>query len=310
MIIDPQIGRAPDLIGTLLACPDCRAPIRSRAASVACTNAACGREFLIRAGIYDMMARLLPSWQAGHQDAFHRAEEAYAAACGTPLDASLQGAWGDVDGCTRGYSRFVADYCQQLRLAVAIRSDSGVIVDVSAGAGAYLRAVAPEFQIAIHMEAHAPSLQVACVRAKQEGIHNILFLRGSYLSPPIHETAADVVLCTDTLERTEAHDLLLLKAIHRSLAANGIAVIDTHARTWARRARAVGPTRQYSEAEFCQLLQQAGFSIIHVDPAGYMPSTLDAPEWALSVASSGAKLLRRPARWLATVRKQITQRPS
>lgn len=185
----PEAGE----IIALLSCPHCSSPVAPARNSLICANTACGAAFPIHNGIFEMVARALPSWNAGDGHAFRKAEEAYSALCRTASGVAGGQAWGDVEHATSGYRAFVRNYCHQIRgAAKALHSHTACILDISGGAGAYLRALAPEFRKAIHLEAHAPSLQAASVRAREAGLSNIVFVRGSYLSPPVTEASIDV----------------------------------------------------------------------------------------------------------------------
>jgi hypothetical protein len=66
------------------------------------------------------------------------------------------------------------------------------------------------------------------------------------------------IVCTDTLIRTE-RNRRLLAAMKEILAPVGVAVVDSHARTWSSRGKGESKDSRVTQAPYCQLLNEAGF---------------------------------------------------
>jgi hypothetical protein len=289
-----------------LGCPGCSTPIIEEDGGLRCANGECAAFFPVHEnGIVDMIPQILPAWRPSPEEhALSAVELAYRKLCFDPSCPTVEATpWGDLADAPSGYRRFVRSHCYLLGQLLASSHCKGCIVDISGGSGAYLRAVARNYQCAIHLEAHVPSLLAAREWARKEHLDQILFIRGSYLKPPLREGTADALLCTDTLIRTRQHNRRLLSSVRYCISTRGIGIIDAHARTALRGRRSSCLAVPLAISEFRRVLSAQGLCCEGIYGSGYSPSTFTSPEWQLSALAFFARLFRQPSRWVAVVRK-------
>lgn len=243
----------------------------------------------------------MPSWQLSAAEAhLQPVEDSYRRLCQVPFDLGTDGtAWGDVEGATSGYLRFLAEYARLAARLLGPPDPNGWLVDVSGGSGYLLRALSRGWRGALHVEAHLPSLRAAVERTSHAGLRNVVFVRGSYLKPPIKPGSASAVLATDTIIRSYIHNRLLLSNIRATLAPNGKAIIDVHARTLLRRAPSPSVTCDYSRRNFLHLLESEGFRTLRLKGGGYVPSTRSWSSPAFWAFDLVTRVMRWPSRWAA-----------
>jgi hypothetical protein len=286
----------------LLCCPDCGAGVIASKGELRCLHSNCGRVFLTHeGGIIDMAAKEQAPWRLGAGEChFRPVEKSYSELCLVPFGFEGNGPpWGDIAGAPDGYLRFIAEYGSLIRELLGQPAQNQWLVDISGGSGFLLRMVCGGWRGAIHLDAHLPSLRAAAKRALQAGLHNIVFVRGSYLKPPIKPNSASAVLTTDTIIRNSHHNRLLLKNILAIMAPGGKAIVDVHARTLLRRAPVSSVTCDYSRANFLKLLTEEGFETVRLTGGGYVPSTRSWPRPAFWAFELSARTMHWPSRWAA-----------
>jgi SAM-dependent methyltransferase len=271
-----------------------------------CANGQCSTLFDVYENeVINMAPRSVPSWKPGsHEKELAAVESEYRRLCSEPMAGTQNGkAWGHTLEATSGYQAFVTEHAGTVSELLDAPHRRHCIVDISAGSGAYLRSVASNYDVAFHIDAHVPSLLASWRFAQERGLNNIVFIRGSYLSPPLREGSADAIICTDTLERTVEHNRVLLHAIKHCLSPNGVGVIDVHARSWLR--ERVGNPRvvPITKSELQKMLAAEHFGIQCLRGSGYAPSTRLWAHWKIGIAAAVFRFLRLPARHVALVRK-------
>jgi SAM-dependent methyltransferase len=243
----------------ILSCPDDGGALRQQGESLHCES--CARHFPVLA---PNLVELLPSVEAGPCDGSPYANSYFtertqpfrfrhdAVAWGAP--EHRPGAW------VERKHRQVEAVRSLLRDGAGPRE---LVCDLSAGAGYYTFAYAPEWRHVVHCDLSADALAYAHRKAARVGLHNILFVRMDYFRPPFRGTLERVV-CLDSLIRGEAHEKLLLRSIQQALRPGGAAVVDFH-NWWHNPIRRLGllrnnfgENRSYAGSEVRRLLEEAG----------------------------------------------------
>lgn len=243
----------------------------------------------------------VPSWQLSAEEThFQTVENSYRELSLAPFNLDVSGtAWGDIDGVTKGYLLFLAEQASVATQLLGPPDPNGWIVDVSGGSGYLLRTLSEGWCGALHLEAHLPSLRTAFNRASQAGISNMVFVRGSYLRPPLKPNSFTAAFSMDTIIRSSYHNRLLLRNVQTILTTNGKAIVDVHARTFLRKVPSSSITRDYSRSEFLRLLECEGLKAIRLRGAGYVPTKRSWPDSAFRAFKLMTRIMRWPSRWIA-----------
>ena len=268
---------------------------------------ACAEFPILGGSIAELLPPRLPDWLPGREEyRFRLVAQRYRELCERPFTVSgPDEGWGRLTTeSALGYRQFVAEHCRTLNSLIAAHQPARneTIVDVSGGSGSYLRSLSPRFDLALHVEAHGPSLCAAYRDATTPGHRNIFFIRGSYLALPFKDHSVDAVVCTDTLIRTHEHNRLLLEGIRRILRPDGVAIVDCHARTWSTGNWDLGGDSVYTKEHFCGALMDTGFTVERIRASGYAPSTMGGSSFRVGGATMVKRLLKRPSRWVAVLR--------
>jgi len=182
-------------------------------------------------------------------------------------------------------------------------ADPNLLIDVSGGVGNYSLFFAPEFRSVIHCELHAPSIVTAMRTASDLDKVNINFLRSDYLSLPLSEEIADVVICTDTLERGQEHEERLLNQIRKVLKPDGIAIVDFHVNRLLRRLNQSSQVKAYNVSDIEELIYNSGFLIDERMEICHIFSKLVPFEGCYTVLDALFKMLVLGGRLLLVLRK-------
>ena len=171
-------------------------------------------------------------------------------------------AWGAPEGVPKWWTERRLRHVDQVSRLVRLHQFR-TFCDFSGGCGLHTFESAKHFDLVLHCDLSVESLSYACRKAEALGLRNVVFIRIDYFKPPF-STSLDVVICMDSLIRSEQHERMVLKAILRSLAAGGLAVVDFHNR-WHNPLRRIGllpenfrDNRSYTRAEAERLLREAG----------------------------------------------------
>jgi len=250
------------LSSTRLYCPDDATPLERKGEALTC--ATCGRTFPIHNGeLIELLPKaptIDPSFSQGYAEGY---TEEFNRPFRWDKDAM---AWGAPE---RRAPRWIERRKRQVRWVQSLltgpgsAADSSLFCDLSGGAGYYTLEYARSFKQVIHCDLSIGSMNYVYHKAKAQGINNIVFLRIDYFRTPFHHSLP-LMLCCDTLIRGPVHERMLLDSIRKSLAPDGMALVDFH-NWWHNPIRRMKLLKQnfpsqgsYSKRQLDTLLRDAG----------------------------------------------------
>lgn len=208
-------------------------------------------------------------------------------------------AWGTLANAHPGYRAFIK--AERDFIISQMEGRRGTLVDVSGGVGNYSIYLADYVDKVIHCELHAPSICKAF--QSNTGKQNIAFLRSDYMALPLRDDSADIVICTDTLERGAEHEKSLLMEIKRIMKPAGIALVDFHNLRFDMIIRKSKDVIFYELKDLMAILNSVKFDIEKITPLGYVPSKIVPNEMLYRPFDYCFSAVVKPSRYLLMLKK-------
>lgn len=260
----------------ILCCPDDGANVTLEGNHLGCSI--CGRHFnIFKTNFIEILPSIFPEWSLSKNNKENvKTEESYK----DIFDREFRwyekpGGWGDLSAANPGYRAFVKSEVERIYELIS-PSDEKIVADISGGVGNYSIPLSESVKTVFHCELDVESIQTAYHRGKGR---NIFFIRTPYLKLPFDSDVFDYVVCTDTLLRGRAHELMLLTEIKRILKNGGRAIVDFHNQRPFYRDRFI---RLYNRKEIASLLLDSDIKQYEIYPFGYVPSVFVPSEFFYS----------------------------